>query len=198
MISFSANAQFSNTKTRHSVDNGPKGWNKVYVSYDPIVIHTAGDWNYMQTGLSLGYSRTSALTRRIPLKIEYGAALNYCSGTVPTRTEMGSPYNTRSAQVIALTVPVNLLYNFSVSENFALAPYVGLRARTNLLDLENDKISDIGMCRRFALGCQAGMQIMIAEKFSISGEYDKFFGEEYYEEDRDPAWGFAISIGYIF
>ena len=119
------------------------GWNRIFFSYIPSkLVYDATDVaSDNLRGFSAGYLRGFSLTRRIPLYMEVGVALQYgftesYTGSSDTTYDeeqgyMSTSYSGR-VHMVSVNVPINLLYRFSINDRLSISPYLGLGFRYNL------------------------------------------------------------------
>ena len=94
-------------------------------------------------------------------------------------------------------IPVQALFNFKLSESFALqllagpcfSINVGGNMKRTLPTLADMKFSDIYSA--FQMGGQAGLRLVIAKHYAIGADYQMGFGN--YKN-----YNFGVNVGYIF
>lgn len=149
-----------------------EGWNRIYVSYNKIGYSYDGDSNdYLDdmglNGFQFGYIKGFSITPRFPLYVEAGIGLQYAfknmdlgdykSGEIPRilqdedkKPQIGLGDNieqTYKYSLLTLQVPVNLVYKYAFSDRFAIAPFVGIDLKYNLLGklvLKNEAQNEAG------------------------------------------------------
>ncbi len=203
-VSLTASAQFANTTggSNSTTTSSNEGWSKFYVNYNPASFDVNGADFDLSTGFSAGYTKAKNLSSSLPLYWEAGLGLHYATGTEETG-DIEDKITSFSAYI-----PVNLIYKFTASEKFAIAPYAGLNARFNIIGKEevegygesydvnlfdDDDVEDTA--NRFQLGYQIGVNAIINDKFSIGLEYQGFF-TEYMKKVDVSAW--SVGVGFIF
>lgn len=118
-------------------------WNRIFFSYIPSkLVYDAPDVvSDNLKGFSAGYLRGFSLTRRVPLYMEVGAALQYgfsesYTGSSDTSYDeeqgyMSTSYSGR-VHMVSVNVPINLLYRFNINDRLSVSPYFGLDFRYNV------------------------------------------------------------------
>lgn len=156
------------------------------------------------SGLSIGYSRAIPLSESMPLFVEPGIALEGLGcdeETVSSDTQI-SKIETRMAN---LKVPVNLGYQFALSQNgnLTVAPYVGLTFRYTASFKIKDKTSNEEVdvfdvdemdAKRFQVGFQVGAKFAY-KHFIFSGYYGKGLSKFTQSEKLNVS---AVMLGYCF
>ena len=144
--------------------------NSVYFQWSPSEFKMDhSKFNF--TGLSLGYNRTFGITESVPLSVEVGGALQYSFGK-----EDGTKMN-----MFSIKIPVNLTYDWDVTERFTIAPFAGLMGRFNIWGQwkyggeSTNMFSDDGGCKRFQLGWQAGANFKLDKKYYVGCSYGTDF-----------------------
>ena len=140
--------------------------NSAYFQWSPSeVTYHHSKFNF--TGLSLGYNRTIGITESVPLSVEVGGALQYSFGK-----EDGVKMN-----MFSIKVPVNLTYDWDVTDKITIAPFAGFMARFNIWGEwkyggeSTNMFSDDGGCKRFQLGWQAGANFKLNKKYYVGCSY---------------------------
>ena len=165
--------------------------NSVYIQYDAVSIDELD-----LSGIGVGYTHSWGLSSSAPLYLQAGIGFQYAFGS-----EDDVDYN-----MYSLGIPVNLGYQFQISDNFGLAPYLGLNVRYYLggkgeYDFEgySDDFklfdSDEADWKAFAFGWQIGVRAVIS-KVTIGLSYGTDFTEMV--EDADKLASFKVTLGYNF
>ena len=158
VLAASASAQFtnsgstsSNATTSRNVDTN--GWNRIYVQYNPLKMTTdvedADDISFK--GFSIGYATGISITKDFPLFIETGVGVTCAFNTIDSEDQdwLGDfSYDLKQKTTMAyLTIPVNLAYKFSLSDNrLNITPYAGIYFKGNIIGkskLELDTDEDV-------------------------------------------------------
>lgn len=173
------------------------GYNMVYFQWNPSKIKYDGT-SYDFTGLTLGYNRGISLAPNTPLFLEVGGAAQY---------SFGDEYDEK-INFVSVKVPINLTYNWEISDMFAIAPYAGLTARFNIWGRGEYKggyygggsynlfSSDEGDCKRFQVGWQVGANFKFNKKFYIGASYGTDFNK--FGGDDGKIHTTSITAGIIF
>ncbi len=204
-VSLTASAQFANTGSSApaaTTNSNEDGWGKFSINYNPVTFDFDGEDRDLSTGFNVSYTKATSIATSAPLFLEWGLGVHYATGT-----EEDGDFEDKIS-TLAAYVPVNFIYKFDATDKMAIAPYVGLSARVNILGSEEmsydgdseeyDFFDDDDMeetANRFQLGYQFGANIMFNKKFSIGIEYQGFFTE--YMEEVDAS-GWSIGIGFLF
>lgn len=123
------------------------GWNSVYAQFRPMsFVPKKGD-SYSFKGVTLGYNRAVNIVSNVPLYVEIGAAVQYSfyskETQIPLSQEMKSILSFTDEKtldskskisLLSVKVPVSVSYKHQIpNSNMAIAPYVGLILRGNVL-----------------------------------------------------------------
>lgn len=194
--------------------------NNVYFQWNPSVVKDDGV-SYHFTGMTLGYSRTFSFTPSAPFFLEVGGALQYSFGDEDLDyafsfkdDSFGYDFSITNLDItfVSVKVPVNLTYNWEVSDNFAIAPFVGITSRFNLWGnynlfyKENGKPGSVsgnnmfskkGLSgHRFQLGWHVGANFKFNKMFYIGGSYGTDFIDFDYEHSKVHTT--SVTAGIIF
>ena len=189
----SASAQFTNT-TAHSGSNGnDRGYTTLYFQYNPSAVEFFEALNYDFKGVSIGINRGISVSPEFPLFVELGGALQY---------SFGDKFDYKM-NFLSTKFPINLTYNWEISDNFTLIPYTGLTFRINVWgrgkytdedyyaddyyyyynDYEDyvetgshNLFGDEGGCKRFQIGWQTGANFKF-NKFYLGASYGTDFNK---------------------
>ena len=162
LCSLSASAQFVGGGTAKSNQSFGEQEFSLRLSYNPITLAVDGDWedaldelkmddilNF--NGFSFDFRAAFSIVNTIPLYFETGAGLTYAFSRYydEDKESYYDPYYDVDMDMIAsmdfktkfmsLSIPLNLAYRLSVSDNFAIKPYAGLKGRFNLSLVETLK-----------------------------------------------------------
>ena len=215
-VSTGASAQFTSSSSSKSSSTSVNtdGWSSVFFQWNPSTLKYdskyADDQNF--TGLSLGYSKGISIMETAPLYLEIGGVLQYSFYTIEPdddddyyyyyysrATRAGSYYDDyyyygdgddkTKWNMLSIKVPVNLTYDFQVSDAVTIAPYGGLTARFNLFgnikngDSKSQSIFDekkVGkdyVAKRFQIGWQIGANVKFNDKWFLGASYGTDFSE---------------------
>ena len=195
----SAFAQFTNVNSSGTTAaSGSKGWNSFYLQWNPSEIKY-DVYSYDFTGLTLGLNRFISLAPSIPIFLEAGGAIQYSYGDK----------NHYQINALSFKVPLNLTYNWQVSNVFAIAPYAGLTARINAWGRYKYKdddyyygeskgnlfSSDEGGAKRFQVGWQAGANFKF-NKVYIGASYGTDFNK--FDDGDGKIHTTSVTLGFIF
>ena len=135
-----ASAQFTPTFT--------DAWSGFRFSYSPTTLDfdysDMDDWKFK--GFSFEYVKGFGIVEEHPIFLEVGAGLEWMNYRDSEETELdfnGKEYDYKmkwGVNVISLNIPINIGYKFSLQDNITIMPYVGLKARMNLLAKQFNKV----------------------------------------------------------
>lgn len=169
----------------------------VYLQYNPslfdlnqlIVSHDGHSTSTSYDAISLGYNYATPMFG-IPLYLEFGGAIQW-----------GFKYKDNyKTNMLALKIPLNVVYSIDISDSFSILPYAGAYGRFSFLAKTKydekpesyDWFSD-GDAKRFQIGLNAGCRFRI-NQFTIGAGY-------YYDlmkiEDHTHFEGFELTIGMV-
>lgn len=159
----------------------------VYVQYDAISLDELS-----LSGIGVGYTQSWGISSSAPVYVQTGLGFQYAFGS-----EDDVDFN-----MYSLAIPVNVGYQFQISDGFALAPYAGLNVRYYLggkkkRDGGDAKLFDSDECdwNAFAFGWQIGVKATFS-KFSAGLSYGTDFTEMV--EDADKIGSFKVTLSYNF
>lgn len=191
-----------------------EGWNRIYVSYNKIGYNYDGDSNDFLDDMGfnafqVGYMKGFSITPRFPFYVEAGIGLQYAfknmdlgdydSQDVPLilQDEENGPQITDNSNIeqtykfslLTLQVPVNLVYKYAFSDRFAIAPFVGIDLKYNLLGKRVLKTEAQN---------EAGEDYM--ERFDMDDSYDDNLFDKKDMGSKDATWkrfqiGWHIGVG---
>ena len=152
-FSLGASAQFVGGNSNKSNQSFDESYNSFRVSFNPIKIEPDGELKYIDgdfedifnfKGFSLEYRRNFNITDALPLYLEAGFGLTYAFSKVHMEEEDEyydydydewievSEIIDFKTKFLSVFIPVNLSCKFSVSDDFIISPYLGLKGRFNL------------------------------------------------------------------
>lgn len=144
-FSCTAFAQFANTAGGNSAAKGDyTGYNRIGISYNNTHFgynKDAGgsDDNFSTNGFGIDYIHGFSLTQSCPIFLEVGLNADFNFGSTSEEGDKVTVYDywmrskyTQKQQFINLQVPVNFVYRVKATEDFTIAPYVGLNFKLNL------------------------------------------------------------------
>lgn len=151
-----ASAQFANTSSKSASTGDYTGYNRIGISYNNTHFgynKNAGgsDSNFSLNGVGIDYIHGFGLTSNYPIFLEVGLNATFNFGSDSEEGDKDYFYNdywmrskyTSKKQFINLQVPVNFVYRFQVTDDWTIAPYLGLNFKLNVVgkfrtDLEID------------------------------------------------------------
>lgn len=217
-------AQFTNGGSKGAAGDN-SDYNKVYTSFN------VGSFTYKESfkgggykgsddesvgliGFNVGYAHGFNLKNTLPLFLELGGEFNFNSGSKDDDTYT----------FMNIAVPVNVVYRFGVSDNFAIAPYAGLNFKINVIGkvkdddadesesyFNKDDMGDDWTANRFQLGMNVGVNFIVNNKFSFGYRFQpdfikyqswdksvKYEGEKFEGEQSTKHTNHFFTFGYIF
>ncbi len=122
-----------------------EAWKGVRLSYDHTFVNATwegarSDDNLGMNGFSLGYVHSFKIAKKIPLFFETGLGFGLARWS-ENESEDGEEYK-MSITATNLTLPLNVVYGFSLSDNVTLKPYTGFYLKANLSSQGKDEWSD--------------------------------------------------------
>lgn len=186
----------------NSADVHPFG--TFFVEYNPTTMHysykSMSD-NTSYQGISVGANYFTPFAGA--LGADFGLKLQYFF-----RNETENNYDYKD-NMLSATIPVDLAYDWHVSDGFAIYPYAGLYARFNISasrkvehggsstkhnPFSKDDMGDYTW-DRFQFGWQAGVNFRISDMITIGGGYWMDLNEI---DDHTKLYGFNITLGANF
>lgn len=213
------NAQFANVSgTSSAVSSDVNAWQGIRFSYNHFTFDADGGSDLDPAmGFELGYVKSFALSKSIPLFLETGANILWVTGEVSNESG-GFEYDgydfygnvKESVNMFALTIPVNVGYKFTIDDKFSVFPYLGLSLRGNISGKITEEVSvsgvgseeedidmfdsDEGDGDRFQIGWQIGATANY-KKYSVGLSYGADFNEIM---ENISTNSLRISLGYNF
>jgi hypothetical protein len=203
-----------------SADN----WSGVRLSYAPTTMKydkNLGIDNVNLNGFAIEYFKGISVVPNLPLLLEVGAGFEWLThSNTESESILGVEVKAKeSFNAFTVNVPINVGYKFSLNENVALVPYIGLKARVGLsatnkltvkasYDGESEKESesfnqfsedDMGKntMKRFLLGWQIGATASY-NQYIFGVNYGTCFTNEVYNNIDSRLGAVTISAGYTF
>ncbi|MCM1107732.1 MAG: PorT family protein [Clostridium sp.] len=221
-------AQFSNGGSKSSTADN-EAWKGLRFSYDLTQPRYTGEGNAdldNYNGFTIGYVHAFNIAK-IPLFIETGAGISFArwSDSASEEYQGISAEATNSINVLALRIPVNLVYKVQINDKLAIKPFTGIYLRANLMGKAKEELdmnipsqyqqyvdpSDYNYKNTYNVfdeddmgkggtwnRVQAGWQIgatLDINKFNVGIGYALDFNE-IYEEVKNGI--FSINVGYNF
>lgn len=187
------------------ISNDSHAFSTLYLEYNPTTMHASYKGHTDNTsyqGLSLGYSYFTPFYGN--LGVDFGAKLQYF---FRNETKGASKYK---SNMFSVTIPVDLAYDWRVTEGFAVYPYAGLYARVNITangseEIDGKKVADYNAFdkddmgddtwNRFQFGWQAGVNFRFTDVVTVGGGYWMDLNEL---TDHMKLYGFNITVGINF
>ena len=146
------------------------------IGYSPYTLKDEGSVN--ASGVMAGFSNGRCVSSSVPMYVDYGVDLHYA-----WKERQKVKYNFLTA-----VIPVNIGYLYAVQgSTLSFYPYAGLAAGLNILanakyqgetaDFFDADKDDDGHWKRFQLGAQLGIKLIINDKFTLGYEYRPFVTE---------------------
>ncbi len=187
------------SKSYYGSDN--EGFSTLYVQYNPSKLKSKSHGSSSSesvNALSLGYSYSLPLGD-IPLYLEFGGAAQWFF-----KSHEGAKFN-----MVAVKIPINVMYSFDVSDAVSIQPYAGVYGRVGIIAQEKyegvklnyfskDDMGDFAW-KRFQFGWNAGIKFRFAQKFTVgAGYYMDLMKIMSYNEHKSHFQGFDITLGLNF
>lgn len=201
-----------------------EAWSGARLSYVPTTLDYDGGSDTDFKGLSLEYFKGFGIIEDMPVFLEVGAGLEWLNWN-DSEKQGDDDYSVsikQSMNIFSLDIPANVGYKFALQDNITIMPYVGLKARLNLLakrsysykldapgdDYDQDNSESVSMfdedkvgkqtLKRFLLGWQIGATATY-NQYSFSISYGSCFTDEIINGIDDCSFGgTTISVGYTF
>lgn len=200
----------SRITTTGSVGDYSKGWNTIYLQWNPSSFSQEIGSSESFTGFSVGFNHAFGLTQSIPLYLEAGIGVQYSfwDGTYLRIPDC-------KIKLLSAKVPVSLMYKFDIpNSTISIVPNAGLDMRFNILGkLKNDEYEeylkkssfnlfdkdDMGgddyTWNRFQIGWHVGVNFMFNNQFLVGASYGTDFSE--IAKNSKVHTG-SITLGYCF
>ena len=183
VFSLGVYAQFVNTSSSKSNLNTDDTWFSFKASYNPITFDVNGNWEYVFgdelsdfNGFSGEFLVGFNVANGVPVFIETGAGFLYASNKYSDsytddyyEIEVSLDLKTK---ITSIYVPVNIAYEFSVSDNMSVIPYAGLKARFNLSGAQD-------------------VTMRIRDTYSGYSETDHDSIDMFYKREMNNFWGLS-------
>ena len=191
--------------TRSSSTGESAAFGTFFLEYNPTTMHVSYKGytdNTSYQGLSVGGNYFMPFAGS--LGFDAGLKLQYF---FRNETKGQSKYK---SNMLSATVPLDLAYDWHVSDAFAVYPYAGLYARVNILangkeELNGKEVADYNAFdkddmggdpwKRFQFGWQAGINFRIIDMLTIGGGYWMDLNEL---TDHVKLRGFNVTLGVTF
>lgn len=181
-------------------------------------------------GFGVNYLYGHRVLRNVPLYAETGLGMkfmfytNHLYNTVSQYEGSDGIYGANNEnirqriQMMTLTIPVNLAYDFNISKNFSISPFVGIDLKTHIYgwmtDIRDDKDGHFEECvsvfdnnpdsmdgmawRRFQAGWNAGLRIVYRHIFASASYGTDFTKLCKHPENRMSTQNISVTFGYKF
>lgn len=135
LLAVSASGLAQSTSVGTTSTEGTKGWNTLYVQYNPSsLVPEKGDSKSF-TGFSIGYNRAFSVSQSTPLYLEAGIGVQYSYYSESETVSDGlytSPYEYKYS-VLSAKIPVSIGYALRIPNTpISVNPYVGIDLRGNI------------------------------------------------------------------
>lgn len=200
----------SRITTTGSVGDYSKGWNTIYLQWNPSSFSQEVGSSESFTGFSIGYNHAFSLTQSIPLYVEAGVGVQYSFWDGVYRKMPDCKIKLLSAKV-----PVSLMYKFDIpNSTISIVPNAGLDLRFNILGKlkndeleefykkssfnlfdEDDMMGDDYTWNRFQIGWHVGVNFMFNNQFLVGASYGTDFSEIVKNSKVHTG---SITLGYCF
>lgn len=147
----------------------------VRVGYSPYTIKDNSSIN--ASGLMAGFSMGNRVSSSVPVYADYGVDIHYAWREVEKVKN----------NFLSAVIPVNIAYKFDVNDSpLSFYPYAGFAAGLNILANVKDQGETANLFdsdggddhwKRFQLGVQVGIKIIINDRFTVGYEYRPFITE---------------------
>lgn len=161
-----------------------EAWSGARLSYVPTTLDYDGGSDTDFKGLSLEYFKGFGIIEDMPVFLEVGAGLEWLNWNDETdkfdATIDGKDYeySYKSAlNIVSLDVPVNVGYKFALQDNITIMPYIGLKARFNMIAKQASWIKG----KDYAKAREEEMEKYLGSDWK--DKYEQLYGEEY----KDPS-----------
>ncbi len=175
-----------------------EGWYTLYASLDtqPRVVNESKSTDFdgdFAGGYSVGLSMITPVQNRMPLFVEYG--LEFSTASRSDESNSSSDGTTVSyAEDVSytyLSIPVNVVFQYQVTRDIAIAPYAGFNFKYGLsfekqcvatvdgertktvVDYYDEEDMTDGALKRTLMGNQYGANVIIGNRFLVGVKYQK-------------------------
>ena len=202
LTAITAQAQYNPYSRDYHSQESPS-FGTFFVEYNPHTVHTTTAYSATNTthdGLSVGFNYFVPVVSHFGIDAGLKGQYFFHKETVFGVKEK---YNQFSA-----TVPVDLVIDIRLADGFAIDPFAGLYGRYDLIAKETSEVggkrSSVNLfeksqtnqtMNRFQLGWQAGVNLRIAQSFTVGASYWMDFSEL---RDRVKLYGFDLRLGLNF
>lgn len=218
-----AQAQRATEYDLHSSSQDIRSYNRIGVSYNNTHYGGNNDYNRYITdqdmdlslnGVGLEYIRGFRLSSSIPMFLEIGVNINFNFGT-EEGLESGYREYKNKYKDINFQVPVNFLYRFRITDEFSIAPYLGLNLKAHAVTRKTteypykdsrcsvnlyskDNMGEENTWNRFQIGWHLGTYLQYSKVY-LGIQYGTDFIPAYsHHESKINTGTFKLSVGYTF
>jgi hypothetical protein len=148
LLAVSASGLAQSTSVGTTSTEGTKGWNTLYVQYNPSsLVPEKGDSKSF-TGFSIGYNRAFSVSHSTPLYLEAGIGVQYSYySESETESDLQSRYISTyedKYSVLSAKIPVSIGYAFRIpNTSISINPYVGIDLRGNMYGKMKDEWTEL-------------------------------------------------------
>ena len=198
--------QYKNPYSRENQrKTGPTSVGTFFAEYNP---HT---WHFSNAGHSDNTTGYHGVSVGFNYMVPFAGALGFDAGLkgqylFRSKKEGG---NTNKFEMFSATVPVDLVYDWRVSDCLAIDPYAGVYGRLNFMAKNKqdvtgggrttvdwfDKSQVASTMKRFQIGWQAGVNFRISDMVTIGGAYWSDLSKI---KEHTTIHGFNIMLGANF
>lgn len=212
-----ANAQFTPVYGISEKSGIIRDYNRVGLSYNNDAYNLDNgakedfEWesNPSLNGLGINYVHGFKLSSVLPMFVEVGANVNFNFGSFKLFDESygGTIYSFKAKmQNINLQVPVNYVYRFNVSEDFSIAPYLGVNLKMNVIgkikemveatiggQTEKEEAEWQNLYSSDDMEGEAWNRFQIGWQVGVGFQYSKIYLGVQYGTDFIPAYSYSES-----
>lgn len=173
-----------------------EGYNRIGLSYESIGVAGSESSIHWLDGASVSYARGIALTQSCPLYLEVGGVLDAAFAEDSGATDIH----------MALQVPVNMTYAFSLGDIVTISPFAGINVKATYLLMGTDGDNTIDYLDSDAMGGSAFNAINVGWQAGVNIDISKFYvgvsyGSDFTESITDSKSHFtrlAVTVGVKF
>ena len=210
LITYTASAKFMST-TENSGSSDNDFYDRIEISYNPISLDGKFiDWDLkgITVGQVIGFNVTNQ-----PLFIEIGGRLTYATRETSDTIYICDGfdvYNSKlfiNSKFIQISVPINVVYKFTLSDDWSIAPFAGLVAKGNIFGETETEYEFWDMKVKESWFDKRGMdanRFQAGWNIGVGANYKNFYlgvsyGADFIElADNIDTSNYAITFGYSF
>lgn len=197
LFSLGISAQLISSNTMTRTVKKSNSYNRWAIGYNSVSI---GDADAM-SGVSLSWAKGFSVSQTTPLYVETGLTALYASKSETVEYDDGHYYEEMKVdnKFAALTVPVNLVYKYEITDGLKLTPYAGLYFRGNIYGSTDDDYEEFdwfsdGDGKRFNFGYQIGVGMEYKKLYVGLG----YAGDLNEISDGSKVSTFNVSVGITY